>query len=137
MAAARFEIFGLWRVQPKVQRKPQYLRVTNEPNAEQNGDSDHHPQSDCGILDSEDVTHERPTAQRYQHSDSVADCHMRKEVPAFAHEVVTAARASFRTIEVAAEQLALAAYWAAQSQKCTELHDSILSRVVEIYCLHA
>src|SRR5262245_1573104 len=126
MAAARFEIFGLWRVQRKVQSKPQHLRVANEPNAEQNGNGYHHPQSDCGIFDSEDVTHERPTPQGCQHGDGVADRHMRQEVPAFAHEVITTTRAPFRTVEVALEQLALAAYWASQSQKCSELHDSIL-----------
>jgi len=93
----------------------------------QNGDRDHYRQRHRSIPDPEGVTHQRPGPQRCQHRECVADDDMRKEIAALAHEEITAARTSFRTIEVTTEQLAFAAYRASQSQERAELHSAILS----------
>src|SRR5437899_3019608 len=105
---------------------PTALRLPPRSDATPHGERNHNRQRDGGVLDPEDITQERPGSERHEHCERVADDDMRKEITALAHEEVTAARASFRTIQVAAEQLAFAAYRAAQSQERAELHGPIV-----------
>ena len=122
-------------MQREVQRQPEDLRVSNERDAEEDRDCDHDAERDGRISHAEDEIEERPGNQRCHYGEGVPDRNVRQKISALAHEEVSAARAAFRAIEVAAKQFALAAYRASQSQQRAQLHGTRFS-VNSIYVPH-
>src|SRR5437868_10371680 len=79
-STARFEIFGVWRMQCEVESEPEDFRISNEPNAEQDRHEDHRCERDCGIANAEYVIQERPGAERGYHREAIADGDVREKV---------------------------------------------------------
>src|SRR5262245_41104652 len=99
-SSAFFEIFRRGRTQRKVQGEPENLRVTDEPDPEENRDRDHDRQGDGSVLDSKNKALQRPRSKRCERGKRISDCRVRQEIAALPNEEVPASRASDRAVEV-------------------------------------
>jgi uncharacterized protein YajQ (UPF0234 family) len=114
----------------QIQRQPDRFRIADKPNPEQQRSNHHHGKCDGWRLNLHHVLHDRPATQRHEHGHPIADDDMWQEITRFPHEVVSAVRATFGTIEVSAKQLTHTADGASKAKQAGKLHITIIITVM-------
>src|SRR5262249_18785174 len=94
-------------MQREIDGEPEGFGITNEQDAEYNGNGYNDDERNRGALDSQHVPHEGPGTQRDQDGKCVSNRNVRKKVSALAHEKIAAAGASDRAVKISLKQFSI------------------------------